>query len=210
MMGFVELLNKNSHEMLDEKSIHYLSVISGAAYKMGRLIDDLLLFSRMGRVEMLNTRVDLYALALEVVDNLKPETEGRNIEWTIQKIPDAKGDKNMLYLVLSNLIANAVKFTRPNKVTKIEFGITSVNQSNEHPVYYIKDNGVGFDMNYADKLFGIFQRLHRQEEFEGTGVGLANVERILHRHGCRIWADGFPDKGATFYFTLPKWEEVSP
>jgi len=200
--GFVELLNKRDLGSLDEKSQHYLQVISEAAQKMGVLIDDLLSFSRMGRAEMMKTRVDVGLLAKEVAAELAAEVTERDIAWEIAPLPVVEGDYAMLRLVMVNLVANALKFTRPRPKARVEIGV--ITDQPDETLFYVRDNGVGFDMKYADKLFGLFQRLHSQDEFEGTGVGLANVQRIIHRHGGRIWAEGEPDGGATFWFTLPK------
>lgn len=204
--GFVELLNKRDLTSLDEKSRHYLEVISTAARQMGVLIDDLLSFSRMGRSEMMKTRVDFGALVQEVVGELAEETKGREIAWEIAPLPVVEGDAAMLHLAMVNLIANALKFSRSRSRTKI--GIGAVIDHPDETLFYVRDNGVGFDMQYADKLFGLFQRLHSSEEFEGTGVGLANVQRIIRRHGGRIWAEGKVDGGAAFWFALPKKKEV--
>ncbi len=203
--GFVELLNKRDQGLLDEKSRHYLQVISDAARKMGTLIDDLLAFSRMGRAEMKKTRVDFRLLVHEVVSEAKEEAEGRDIVWEISPLPVVEGDLAMLRLVMFNLVANALKFTRPCPRTRIEIG--TITDHPDETLFYVRDNGVGFDMKYAEKLFGLFQRLHATEEFEGTGIGLANVQRIIHRHGGRTWAEGAVGGGATFWFSLPKTGE---
>ncbi|MBI5839042.1 MAG: PAS domain-containing protein [Chloroflexi bacterium] len=203
--GFVELLQKNMGISLDEKNRHYLDTIADSAKKMGILIDDLLSFSRMSRSEMVNTRVDLTELANEVIEELKPETENRKIQWLIGTLPQVRADRAMLRGVLVNLISNAIKFTRPRSHARIEIGVAQ--ESPTEITIFIRDNGVGFDMNYADKLFGVFQRLHRTEDFEGTGIGLANVRRIINRHGGRTWAEGEIDSGATFYFSLPQSSE---
>ncbi|HAD03797.1 MAG TPA: hypothetical protein DCF93_03820 [Desulfuromonas sp.] len=204
--GFVELLHKRDLAPLDEKSRHYLQVISESAQKMGVLIDDLLAFSRMGRAEMLHTKVDLGRLVPDIVAELAAqEAPERNIAWEIAPLPVVGGDAAMLRLVLINLLANALKFTRPRAVTRIAVG--TVDASSGEISFYVRDNGVGFDPQYGDKLFTLFQRLHGQEEFEGTGVGLANVRRIIHRHGGRTWAEGLPGTGATFWFALPKQAE---
>jgi len=199
--GFMELLKKGASKTLDEKSQHYLNVISDSATQMGMLIDDLLSFSQMGRVEMMKTRVNLNQLVKEAKNQLQHEMEGRDIVWNIGHLPMVYGDPTMFRLVLGNLISNALKFTRPRMQAQIEIGYTS---TEDEFIFYIRDSGVGFDMNYASKLFVIFQRLHRKDEFEGTGVGLANVRRIIHRHGGTTCAEGKVDEGATFYFTLPK------
>jgi len=199
--GFIELLQKRTKTTLDEQSQHYMEVIADSAKRMGTLIDDLLSFSRMGRNEMFKSQVDLDELVQEVIQEFKPETEDRDIQWTISPLPLVTGDRAMLRVVLVNLISNALKFTRSRKIAQIEIGCERKNET--EAVIFIRDNGVGFEMNYADKLFGVFQRLHRQEDFEGTGIGLANVGRVISRHGGRTWADGQVDHGATFYFSLP-------
>lgn len=207
--GFVDLLGKQLPESTDEKSRHYLSVISGAAARMEQLIDDLLSFSRMGRVEMMNRRVDNNALVKEVRETLESETAGRQVSWQIHPLQDARGDQEMLRLVWINLISNALKFSRDKKSAIIEIGTVSDHEENSpETIYFVKDNGTGFDMRYKDNLFKIFQRLHRQEEFEGTGIGLANVHRIISRHGGRIWAESVVGSGAVFYFTLPAVREA--
>jgi signal transduction histidine kinase/HAMP domain-containing protein len=201
--GFVELLNKDFPEGLDPKGRHYLQVISDSARRMGQLVDDLLSFSRMGRAEMLRRQVDLEGLAREAIRELQDEAKDRKVEWKLAPLPRVFGDAAMLRQVFSNLLSNALKFTRGRQQPVIEVGADSDAPEAEH-VIYVKDNGVGFDQRYADKLFSLFQRLHRVEEFEGTGVGLANVNRIIQRHGGRTWAAGAVDQGATFYFSLPK------
>jgi len=199
--GFIEMLQKRTKTTLDDQSRHYMDTISDSAKKMGMLIDDLLLFSRMGRTEMFETRVDVDELVQDVIQEFRPEAEGRDIQWKISSLPSVTGDRSMLRIVLVNLISNALKFTGPRKTAHIEIGCEMKDE--DEVVFFIRDNGVGFDMNYADKLFGVFQRLHRQEEFEGTGIGLANVRRVISRHGGRTWAEGRVDHGATFYFSLP-------
>jgi light-regulated signal transduction histidine kinase (bacteriophytochrome) len=161
-------------------------------------------FSRTGRQEMRHERVAVSRLVEEARHELAREIEGRDIEWTIGELPEARGDPVMLRQVFVNLIANAVKYTRSCQPAKIELG-----SKVEHgeTVYYIKDNGVGFDMKYAGKLFGVFQRLHPAREFEGTGIGLANAQRIMRRHGGRIWAESAVNHGATFYFSIPHINE---
>ena len=203
IIGFVDLLNAKDISALDEKSRHYLKVITEAAQKMGTLIDDLLAFSRMGRTEMMKTQVNFGQLVGEIVDDLAEEAPEREIAWQINVLPGVIGDSSMLRQVMINLIANAVKFTRPRSPAKIEVG--ALDQEHETHIY-VRDNGVGFDAAYVNKLFGLFQRLHGPEEFEGTGVGLAIVQRIVMRHGGRVWAEGSVDGGATFWFSLPKAE----
>ena len=199
--GYASLLRKAVTESLNEKAARYLQTISDSAKQMGQLIDDLLVFSRMGRQEMLQTAVDLNQLIRTILYDLRLDLQGREISWTIATLPEVLGDPAMLRQVFMNLIANAVKFTSTRPRAHIEVGIDRPNSG--EVVIFVRDNGVGFDMQYAGKLFGVFQRLHRMDEFEGTGIGLANVRRIVHRHGGRTWAEGEPDKGATFYLTLP-------
>jgi signal transduction histidine kinase len=199
--GYASLLQKSALALLDEKSTRYLQTISESATRMGQLIDDLLVFSRMGRQEMLNTRVNLDQLVKSVLHDLRHDTQNREISWTIGVLPEVEGDPAMLRQVFTNLIANAIKFTSTRPLARIEIG--SDQRSPAETVIFVRDNGVGFDMQYAGKLFGVFQRLHRANEFEGTGIGLANVRRIIHRHGGRTWAESTLDQDATFYFSLP-------
>ena len=200
--GFIDLLWQHVEPNIDEKTRRYLGIISDSARKMSRLVDDLLSFSRMGRREMMKTSVDLHSLARTVVDELIQQNPERVIDWELRALPQIKADRDMLRLALVNLLSNAVKFTRNRPKAHIEIGCRD--DSPDKVAVFVRDNGVGFDMLYADKLFGVFQRLHREEEFEGTGVGLANVRRIINRHGGRVWAEGSVDHGATFYFSLPK------
>ncbi|MGD9223151.1 MAG: response regulator [Desulfobacteraceae bacterium] len=203
--GFVELLQKRIDDTLDEQSRHYMEAISDSAQKMGLLIDDLLSFSRMGRQTMAFRQVDLRALVDDIIRELAPDAAGRSIDWRINDLPAVNGDTAMLRMVLANLIANAFKFTQPREKARIEIG--SQPGQNAETVIFVRDNGVGFDMTYAHKLFGVFQRLHRTDEFEGTGIGLANVRRIITQHGGRTWAEGKIDQGAVFYFALPLHDE---
>jgi PAS domain-containing protein len=175
-----------------------------SAQKMGVLIDDLLAFSRMGRQAMSLKQVDLGTLVRDVIRELEPEADGRYIAWRIGDLPAVKGDVSMLRIVLGNLISNAVKFTRSNEQARIEVGCQSREQES---IIFVRDNGAGFDPALADKLFGVFQRLHHKDEFEGTGVGLAIVQRIIIRHGGRTWAEGQVGRGATFYFSLPLFDK---
>ena len=200
--GFIDLLQKRTKTSFDEKSQHYMEVIADSARKMGILIDDLLSFSRMGRNEMFTAQVDLGDLIREVIHEFESELAGRNVDWEIAEIPPVFGDRAMLRIVLTNLISNALKFTRSRQQVKIEIGYGR--KDDTEIIIFVRDNGIGFDMDYADKLFGVFQRLHRQEDFEGTGIGLANVRRIISRHGGRTWADGKLNAGATLYFSLPQ------
>lgn len=198
--GYVALLDKAAGKDLSEKARRYLTTIAQSAQQMGHLIDDLLSFSRMGRAEMLTTRVDLNALLADVLQRLQQDTAGRTIIWEVAPLPIVEGDPAMLRQVFVNLVANAVKFTGTRPEAHIAIGV-EFRQAGE-AVIFVKDNGVGFDMTYSEKLFGVFQRLHRTDEFEGTGIGLANVRRIVHRHGGRTWAESEPDHGATFYVSL--------
>jgi light-regulated signal transduction histidine kinase (bacteriophytochrome) len=207
MDGFIRLLNKHAHATLDERNQRYLGIISDSARQMGLLIDDLLAFSRVGRAELQLRAVSLDQLVREAMQELKEETQGRDIAWKIGQLPEAMVDRSTMRLVLINLLANAVKFTSKRERAEIEVG-TSSSEADEI-VVFVRDNGVGFDMEYADKLFGVFQRLHPAEDYEGTGIGLANVQRIVHRHKGRTWAEGEVDRGATFYFSLPKGTEAT-
>jgi PAS domain S-box-containing protein len=201
--GFVKLLDKQLNGQVEERSRRFLDIIADSAKRMGMLIDDLLVFSRMGRAEMRHVKTETRALVDEVVSSLQEETRGRNIVWKIGTLPQVEADPAMLRQVWVNLIANAVKYSRPRDPAQIEIDCRV--ESGEF-IFFVRDNGVGFDMQYAHKLFGVFQRLHRSEEFEGTGIGLANVQRIVHRHGGRVWAESAPGNGATFYFSLPQTE----
>jgi PAS domain S-box-containing protein len=205
--GFAGLLIKSDGDHISERGRRHLGHITDSAKQMGLLIDDLLIFSRMGRAEMRIERVDLGLLLEETIRLLEPEIQQRNIVWRKGVLPVVQGDPPMLRQVLVNLVANAVKYSRPRNPAEIEIG--SREESGE-TVIYVRDNGVGFEMEYADKLFGVFQRLHRAEEFEGTGIGLANVRRIIVRHGGRTWAESKPGTGATFYFSLPKTRKSIP
>jgi light-regulated signal transduction histidine kinase (bacteriophytochrome) len=169
---------------------------------MGNLVDDLLAFSRIGRAETHKTTVTLEQLVKDVIREIAPDTQGRKINWRIGSLPICYCDPSLLRLVFSNLVSNAVKFTRTRPQAKIEIG--SSNHTADEAVVFVKDNGVGFDMKYKNKLYGVFQRLHSQEAFEGTGIGLATVQRIIHRHGGRVWAEASVDNGATFFVALPK------
>ena len=203
--GYVDLLAQRCQSSLTEQGIHYLDTIAGSVNQMGTLIDDLLQFSRTGRQEMRETAVDMNNLLQEVMEMMKDEYSGRSIEWVVARLPGVVADHALLRLVWVNLLSNAIKFTRPKKSARIEIGF---HRDKKEFVFFVRDNGAGFDMQYAHKLFGVFQRLHSAKEFEGTGIGLANVRRIILRHGGRTWAEARPDKGATFFFTLPEVEEA--
>jgi PAS domain S-box-containing protein len=198
--GFAQLLLKRT-QALDETARGYARTISEAAQEGGQLVDELLAFSRMGRAELRQTAVDLPRLLAEVRQEVLREAPGRDIEWRVDVVPQVQADPSMLRLVLRNLLSNAVKYTRPTPRAVVE---VSAEEGPSETSVRIRDNGVGFDMRYADKLFGVFQRLHTAEQFEGTGIGLANVRRIIQRHGGRVWAEGVVGQGATFHFTLPR------
>jgi len=206
ILGFVDLLQKEAGPSLSEESHDNLSTISEAAKRMGNLIDDLLAFSRVGRTALQKTDVDLNQLIQEAMKDIEVDTKGRNIAWEIEVLPSIWVDRSLLRMVLVNLISNAVKFTGGRTEARIE--ISQGPEDNGDTVVVIRDNGAGFNPKYTKKLFGVFQRLHSHEEFEGTGIGLANVQRIIKRHGGRVWADGVVDGGATFYFSIPKQIET--
>jgi PAS domain S-box-containing protein len=199
--GFVDLLQKDAGPSLSEQSLLQIKKIFQAIKRMGNLIDDLLAFSKVGKSALKKTDVDLDQLLQETLRDFQDDANGRNIVWEIRPLPRVQGDHDLLRLVFVNLISNAVKFTGARAQAKIEIGCASAN--NVETVIFIRDNGAGFNQEYADKLFGVFQRMHSQDEFEGTGIGLANVRRIIHRHGGRTWAQGEVEVGATFYFSIP-------
>jgi light-regulated signal transduction histidine kinase (bacteriophytochrome) len=201
--SFTELLNKSASDRLDEKCKTYLKTIGDSAHHMAKLIDDLFAFSRIGRTEMYRLPIGLKDIVNEVIHDLRHEIEGRSVEWVVDELPEVTGDPVLLWQVMTNLLSNALKFTRPREHARIE--IASSATAKEF-VISVRDNGIGFDNHHADKLFGVFKRLHR-EEFEGTGVGLVNVRRIIKRHGGRVWAEGVEGQGATFFFSLPRTEK---
>ena len=205
IMGFVEILEKEAAANLSEAHHRHLSTIGGAARRMGELIDDLLAFSRIARSEMQKVTVDMLTLVMEALDDLRGETKGRIINWNIRDLPMVKVDRSLMRQALVNLLSNAIKFTSKRSRAVIEIG-TEPGRADEDTIY-IRDNGVGFNPRYAQKIFGVFERLNNADEFEGTGIGLANVQRIIRRHGGRVWALGKVDCGATFYFTLPRSTE---
>ncbi|HYG24410.1 MAG TPA: ATP-binding protein [Verrucomicrobiae bacterium] len=197
--SFSEVLLKTATDRLDGKSCSYLKSISQAAHKMSKLIDDLFTFSRIGQTDMYRLHLSLADIVKEVIHDLRPEWEGRSVEWKIHDLPEVEGDPVMLWLVLTNLVSNALKFTRPRETAVIEISATRGKSETE---VCVRDNGVGFDPQRAQKLFQVFERLHGNE-FEGTGVGLVNVRRIVERHGGRVWAHARESEGAAFYFSLP-------
>jgi two-component system sensor kinase len=197
--GFSRMLLKDYAGKLDDDGRRKLNVIRNNTQTMGRLIDDLLSFSRLGRKEITRTILDMEGLVQTVWRELTVLNRDRNLKLILKDLPKGTGDQSLLGQVLFNLLSNAVKFSKSRETAVVEVGSF---REGEKDIYYVKDNGVGFDMQYYNKLFGVFQRLHSAEEFEGTGVGLAIVERIIHRHGGKVWAEGEPGRGATFYFTL--------
>jgi light-regulated signal transduction histidine kinase (bacteriophytochrome) len=200
--GFVEQMQQDTVPSRSKNDLDRLAAIHKSVNRMGNLIDDLLAFSHGGRMPLMKKDINLDELVRDTLGDFQTETIARNITWTIQPLPTVQADRDLLRMVLVNLMSNAVKFTGTRAEPKICLGC-SANDNNE-VVVFIRDNGAGFDPNYAHKLFGVFQRLHSADEFEGTGIGLANVQRIILRHGGRVWADGVVNAGATFYFSLPK------
>lgn len=199
--GYAELLGDVEGSNLSERGLRFLGTIEDSAKFAGTLVDNLLSFSQMGRCTMHLSDVNLSAMVASIKLEMLPDYDGREIEWAFSALPIVVADPAFLHLAMRNLISNAIKYTRGRPVAKIEVDV--LERAND-TVISVRDNGVGFDMQYASKLFGVFQRLHRMEEFEGTGIGLANVRRIIERHGGTVWAEGVPDRGATFYFSLPK------
>lgn len=204
--GYTQIILRSNESQLAEKDREVFDHIVKATDRMAQLIEDLLAFSRLATGELKRGPVDTQALVEEVLQELKPEYESRPILWEKAALPPLQADPGLLRQVFANLISNAVKYTRPCHPAKIEIG--SQTDDSGEPVIFVRDNGAGFDMKYAAKLFGVFQRLHRQDEFEGTGVGLANVRRIIAKHGGRTWAEGKVGHGATFYFTIPNKSPV--
>jgi light-regulated signal transduction histidine kinase (bacteriophytochrome) len=198
--GFVDLLIKNNSHQLDEKGLRYLSIISESYCEMGNLIDALLTFSRFSRAELQRTKIDTKSLVTRVIKTFSDELADRNVEINISELPDTMGDETLFNQVWVNLISNAIKYSRNKEKAVIDIGGRI---ENDEAIFYVRDNGAGFDMKYADKLFGVFQRLHKAKDFEGIGIGLANVNRIIVRHGGRCWAESEVDKGATFFFSKP-------
>lgn len=202
IMGFVEILEKEAADKLSEAQLRHLLTIRGAARRMAELIEDLLAFSRIGRSEVQKVGVDMLTLVMEALDDLRHETKDRIISWKIHDLPMVTVDRSLMRQALVNLLSNAIKFTSKRNRAVIEIG-TEPGREDEDTIY-IRDNGVGFNPRYAQKIFGVFERLPNADAFEGTGIGLANVQRIIRRHGGRVWALGKVDAGATFYFTLPR------
>ena len=198
--GFSKILLDDYSERLDEEGRRLLNVVRDNTKRMAQLIDDMQAFCRTGRTVTVHTQVNMDELVHEVVEELKPAIAGRELKLEIHNLPPVLADLDMIRWVIVNLLSNAIKFTRPKSTTLIEVGAKT---GDKEIIYYVKDNGVGFDMQYANKLFGVFQRLHGPTEFEGTGIGLAMVKRIITRHGGRVWAEGKVNEGATIYFALP-------
>jgi PAS domain S-box-containing protein len=197
--GFSQAVLEDFGPQLPEEGQRYLQTIRGGAQRMGELIDDLLTFSRLSRQPLNRRSVDTAKLVRDTLEDLRAQQQGRQLDIHVGDFPSCQGDPALLKQVWVNLLSNALKYTRNCAAAVIEVGCT---QDNGRPIYFVRDNGTGFDMQYADKLFGVFQRLHRAEDFEGTGVGLAIVQRVVHRHGGRVWAEAAVGRGATFYFTL--------
>jgi PAS domain S-box-containing protein len=198
--GWSQALLEDYRDKLSEEGQQYIDRVRSEAQRMGHLIEDMLQLSRLTRMEMRKEPVDLSALAQTIIERLKRESPQRQVKFIIQEGLNAKGDIHLLESALTNLLGNAFKFTSKTADAQVEFG--QVEKEGEH-VFFIRDNGAGFDMAYAQKLFGAFQRMHKAAEFPGTGIGLAIVQRVIHRHGGQIWADAKPNEGAVFYFTLP-------
>jgi PAS domain S-box-containing protein len=206
MDGFARILKEEHSPHMTPEAIVYVDRILSAATHMGQLIDDLLNLARIGRLELKRERAQLAGLVKQAIAELPAEAKERNIEWWVEPLPEMNCDARLLKLIFANLLSNAVKFTRKQAAAVIEVGSRVTDGV---PTIFVRDNGVGFDMKYADKLFGVFQRLHRQEEFEGTGIGLATVQRIVRRHGGEIWAESQINSGTTFLFTLGPRSEAS-
>jgi light-regulated signal transduction histidine kinase (bacteriophytochrome) len=204
IVGYSEMLREEEDTRLSAEGRRYVDTIIESAQYAGTLVDNLLAFSRMGRTTIHPAPIDMNLLMVEVIRDVMTEANGRSITWNVGPLPPVEGDLMMMRLALSNLASNAVKYTRTRSEAVVEVG-SWVNGS--ELVYFIRDNGIGFDMRYAGKLFGVFQRLHKMEEYEGTGIGLANVRRIMSRHGGRAWAEGEVNRGSTFYFALPKVQD---
>jgi PAS domain S-box-containing protein len=208
--GFLELLVRRVEGRLDSESERFVATVTVEAKRLGTLIDHLLAFSRIGRAELTRQRVDLASVIAEVREELRPDIGPRHLEWHVAPLPAVQGDPALLRQVIANLLNNAVKFTRHRDPAMIEIGVAPEAGDAAFATFFVRDNGAGFNPKYADKLFGVFQRLHNQRDFEGTGIGLANVKRIVERHGGQVRAKGEMDRGATFYFSLREWKGSSP
>ena len=205
--GFAGIVLEDFAAQLPEEARHYLERVRQGGRRMGELIDDLLAFARLSRQPLNRRPVDTTRLVQEVLAEVIPNGSGRQIETRVGELPVCQADRVLLKQVWINLLSNAIKYSRGRTPPVVEIGC---DQDQGETVYFVRDNGVGFDMQYANKLFGVFQRLHRAEDFEGTGVGLAIVQRVIHRHGGRVWAAAEPGRGATFYFTLAEKVSVQP
>ena len=202
--GYLELLDQEALACLDDKSRYCLTAVAKAARRLSDMMEGILAFSRLGRAELMKNQIEMDQLVQEVVQEQAQTVPDRQIDWQISPLPVVVADRVTLRQALSNLIANAIKFSDSSPSSRIEIG--ALDQPGETS-FFVRDSVAGFDMRYADKLFGMFQRLHPPDEFPGTGAGLANVQRIISRHGGRVWAEGEVGKGATFWFSLPKAEE---
>jgi light-regulated signal transduction histidine kinase (bacteriophytochrome) len=202
--GYTRILVEDYESKFDDEGKRICGVISAEARRMGQLIDDLLAFSRLGRKEMYTSDVDMKALIVSVLNELVKDDDRERIDFKIARLPSMSADASLMRQVWVNLLSNALKFTSKKERATIEVGSKS---TKEEIIYFVRDTGAGFDMEYGNKLFGVFQRLHSESEFEGTGVGLAIVQRIIRRHEGRVWAEGQVDQGATFYFALPRKEQ---
>lgn len=207
--GYAQLIKEDHSQGLSPLAVNYFDLIRKNAITMGQLVDDLLNFSRLGRLALSKSKVYPVPVIYSIIESMQPELVNRNIKFIVDDLPSCDADATFLKQVFINLISNAVKFSKDKKDPMIEIGYlptltdgNPVNQSKQHVVYFVRDNGIGFDMKYYDKLFGVFQRLHTADSYEGTGVGLAIVSRIINKHGGKIWAEAVPDQGATFYFTF--------
>ena len=198
--SFTKILSEDYGEVLDAEGKRICGIIESSSVHMGQLIDDLLAFSRIGRTEFNRSKINMASLTKSIYSDTTTPAERTRIDFNVSKLPTAYGDITAIKQVITNLLSNALKYSSNAEKSEIIVGFECINNET---VYYIKDNGVGFEMKYAPKLFGMFQRLHSAKEFEGNGVGLAIVQRIIHRHGGRVWAEAEVGKGATFYFTLP-------
>lgn len=198
--GFVDLLIKNNSSQLDEKGLRYLNIVAESSHEMGNLIDALLTFSRLSRTEIQHTKLDMKSMVDHNLKKFSADLAGKDVEINVSDLPDSRGDETLINQVWINLISNALKYSRNREKAIIEIG---GKQDQGSIVFHVRDNGAGFDMQYAHKLFGVFQRLHKARDFEGIGIGLANVNRIVARHGGKCWAEGEVDHGAVFYFSLP-------